>query len=591
MKFVSYAIVCVLAMQAGTAAAQEFPKRIDQPVLDPYGVEIKSGRFGDLTIPLIAIGGGGDYSLQRIYAPQDGREMLVRAIYDEHTSQQIFNRLYGYDVIRYQTPNGTVKFRRPAGSSASFVADYPARGNLAGGVFTDKYGVTYENGKVTYPDGREIWGGTTSIGVDPSFHALAIMRNNFGFLLKTTGGVTQAVNLAHNYCDFNAAASCAGLSATRTASVIGTGTQHYALTNAAGEVVDVQLQPIEAYDGEPSCYQNPNTPYTCNGTRYAYNYPTTITFPGSSKSQISISYRGSGDPRNVSHGEVVVQNVTRNGVTVTYDNSLYLYGAGGTAPTGYQTYIKAYVNGAQLFYANSTNIGRQWPPSELNLKTVQDGLNRYRTFSYDNNDNLAEYIQSEGNSIVYEYDERFNLKRVTNYPKSGSGNAKIVTNYEYPASCSVPTQTTCNLATAMIDPTGNRTEYTYNAYGQVLTKTSPAPKLGEARPIVRNTYTMRTAFILDASGNAVPAGSPISMLTMTSTCLKTENCVGTTDEVVTRYDYGLVTGLNNLLLRGISITAMNGSGQLETLRTCYGYNYFGERISETKSRAGLTKCP
>ena len=138
---------------------------------------------------------------------------------------------------------------------------------------------------------------------------------------------------------------------------------------------------------------------------------------------------------------------------------------------------------------------------------------------------------------------------------------------------------------------GNITEYSYNDRGQVLTETKPAPTVGAPRPKVTNTYTMRTAYIKDQNGAVVAAGPPISLLTQSSSCISTTACAGTLDEVVTTYDYGPTTGLNNLRLRGVAVTAKNNAGQLETLRTCYQYNYFGERISETKPSANVAVCP
>jgi hypothetical protein len=62
---------------------------------------------------------------------------------------------------------------------------------------------------------------------------------------------------------------------------------------------------------------------------------------------------------------------------------------------------------------------------------------------------------------------------------------------------------------------------------------------------------------------------------------------GAADEVLTAYEYGPDTGAvgNNLMLRGVAVTA---DGQ--TLRTCYGYDRDGNKISETKPRAGLAVC-
>ncbi|MBK8375903.1 MAG: hypothetical protein IPL18_14005 [Sphingomonadales bacterium] len=163
--------------------------------------------------------------------------------------------------------------------------------------------------------------------------------------------------------------------------------------------------------------------------------------------------------------------------------------------------------------------------------------------------------------------------------------------YEYEPECTPATQARCNKPLKITDPKGNITEYSYNDRGQVLTETKPAPTVGAPRPKVTNTYTMRTAYIKDQNGAVVAAGPPISLLTQSSSCISTTACAGTLDEVVTTYDYGPTTGLNNLRLRGVAVTAKNNAGQLETLRTCYQYNYFGERISETKPSANVAVCP
>jgi YD repeat-containing protein len=56
--------------------------------------------------------------------------------------------------------------------------------------------------------------------------------------------------------------------------------------------------------------------------------------------------------------------------------------------------------------------------------------------------------------------------------------------------------------------------------------------------------------------------------------------------VVTAFDYGPNAGPNSLLLRGMAVT----SGGV-TLRTCYGYDQEGRKISETAPNANLTSCP
>lgn len=96
----------------------------------------------------------------------------------------------------------------------------------------------------------------------------------------------------------------------------------------------------------------------------------------------------------------------------------------------------------------------------------------------------------------------------------------------------------------------------------------------------------------NAAGTAyVQATTPVWLLTRERFCRTTApagaNCTGgAADEVVTDYDYGPNSGPNNLLLRGLAVTADG-----ETLRTCYTYDALGRRISETKPAANLSVCP
>jgi YD repeat-containing protein len=66
-------------------------------------------------------------------------------------------------------------------------------------------------------------------------------------------------------------------------------------------------------------------------------------------------------------------------------------------------------------------------------------------------------------------------------------------------------------------------------------------------------------------------------------------CATAGDEVRTDYDYGPDSGPNNLLLRGQTVTSTDG-GVTTVLRTCYGYDGQGNRISETQPRADLASC-
>jgi len=227
--------------------------------------------------------------------------------------------------------------------------------------------------------------------------------------------------------------------------------------------------------------------------------------------------------------------------------------------------------------------------------SITDPLNRTRTMLYEgawNVLNEVTQLQSmtlpEGNQVVYAHDARGNLIESRMKAKAGSGLADIVGTASYPASCTSPK--TCNKPDYVIDARGNRTDYTYsNVHGGVLTETQPA--VNGVRPQKRYTYAQRYAWIKTSGGAYAQAATPVWVLNQESICrsgaASGAGCAnGSSDEVVTSYDYGPDTGPNNLLLRGIVVD----SGGL-SLRTCYGYDAQGNRISETKPSAGPTSCP
>jgi len=203
---------------------------------------------------------------------------------------------------------------------------------------------------------------------------------------------------------------------------------------------------------------------------------------------------------------------------------------------------------------------------------------------------IASETSPESDKITYVYDKygdkRGNIWETIRTPKSGSGS--ITTSAVYPTSCTNPK--TCNKPTSTTDANGNTTSYTYDAtHGGVLTETGPA--VNGVTPQKRYEYAQRYAWIKNASGGYSQAASPVWLLVRDRSCRTTNpsgaSCVGgAADEVVTDYDYGPNSGPNNLWLRGVAVTA-DGT----TLRTCYGYDANGRKISETQPNANLGSCP
>ena len=200
---------------------------------------------------------------------------------------------------------------------------------------------------------------------------------------------------------------------------------------------------------------------------------------------------------------------------------------------------------------------------------------------------LLSVTSPELNSTTYDvYDARGNVTKLTHYPKPGSTQPTLYETAGYDTDCQYPAK--CNKPNWVKDAKGNQTDFTYDTvHGGVLTKTLPAGDSG-VRPQTRYSYVQRYAWYKNASGSMAKAASPIWVLDKESFC-KTNaapSCIGTSDEVVTQYDYGPDSGPNNLLLMGVAVTA-DGT----TRRTCYSYDRLGNKISETTANAGLTSCP
>lgn len=147
----------------------------------------------------------------------------------------------------------------------------------------------------------------------------------------------------------------------------------------------------------------------------------------------------------------------------------------------------------------------------------------------------------------------------------------------------------CDKPLARIDERGNQSDYTYDrAHGGILTET--APTVNGVRPQTRYSYTQRYAWVKGGSGAYVQGAAPIWVLTKKSICkagaASGAGCALAGDEVVTAYEYGPDAGPNNLLLRG---TVEDATGA--ALRTCYSYDWRGNKLSTTTPRANLGVCP
>jgi YD repeat-containing protein len=319
-----------------------------------------------------------------------------------------------------------------------------------------------------------------------------------------------------------------------------------------------------------------NAYYEATGLKPAWSDVDTVSYIYCGRTGLTQPCNGSFQEGGTTVNRIfagMVHKVTKGGNTRTYK---YIPYAGG------YNFVR---QGTHPYFGTQEVSTRTIPGSPIAYIKQDDGT--YAGFSGDDTNQVA-YVRPAGAPTQnFTYDTRGNVLTVTTVSTSGNAAANIITRANYDATCANIFK--CNQANWVEDGRGNRTEYTYDAvHGGKLTETGPA--VGGIRPQKRNTYVQRYAWTKNASGAYVQATDAVWMLNSESFCrmgaASGAGCQLQNDEVVTIYDYGPNAGPNNLLVRGIAVTA---DGQ--TLRTCYTYDRFGNRISETAPNANLTSCP
>ena len=611
-KKTAWAMLLLPFVLNGPSAARADPApEIHQPFVDDFGLDRKSGRVMTPTPRQINVGGDGPQNISMAYIPmspgrpgsQDYASMsqlsmrLVGHVFIARSTGRNGTDFFEYYTIQY--PEGSATFRRDITTGGAFGAEYPDGGTLTatanGILFTDRNGITLETNAnsdnstiLSYPDGRQVFYDKTA-GDGATTYSIS---NNFGFILKNQtaadGMRTLAANQSVDICTL-ASASCTGLTKDRHSLIANSGSSNnWTFYDAAGARTIYRSIAIEAMTEKLYCYSTDTGMgggyQTCNNpfpvTRH---YPAGITFPKDSTESVTISYSNPD-----SQDEVGVSSIVKNGTTITYYQQRTLYGSYGSSPDPntlpYLLKITSSIGGSQIAYSQADRGFIGWGGGRMVLDSVTDALSHATTFSFNLLHEVSAVHLPEGNGQRFEYDSRWNVSYAYEIPKTGSGASELVAHYIYPASCSASSQAYCNKPTAIIDRRNNQTDFSYNTRGQILTETGPADTSG-SRPITTYEYTLRTAYIKSSSGSVIAAGSPISLLTKQTVCRLQQSCVGTADAVTTTYDYGPATGLNNLLLRGVVVTADG-----KTRRTCYQYDYFGKKMSETRPMAGLATC-
>jgi YD repeat-containing protein len=182
----------------------------------------------------------------------------------------------------------------------------------------------------------------------------------------------------------------------------------------------------------------------------------------------------------------------------------------------------------------------------------------------------------------YQYDARGNLIRIQFLI---DGVYRTQMEAQYPATCTAATRKTCNQAEWIEDAKHNRTSFTYHAQSGELASVTAPPDADGKTAQERYEYTQLSARYFDAYTGVRINGSGIWLRTAKRSCIDSNFSSGgcaAGDEVVTRFEYNH----DNLFMTGMTVTSPGGT----TLRTCYQYDIYGNRIGTTTPNANRTSC-
>ncbi len=574
----------VTAMVVPAQLSAQLPPPPRNQFTDNNGVDVRTGNQS-FSVPMLHIGPPGQFGLDLTYSASGGN---LRDSFDNgyrsiwlgsgyHSVNASFGESGGGISPQFSTPESIIdessthpRFQRQDGSIVYFGNLVLHQLNSMGDGSEDTYrladSVVFADGvrwtlnyktysRPTAPDYR-LQSVTSNTGYQIKFIYASNTPGALGWLQRT-GAV--GINMAVEYCD-PIADTCSLQQQWPTATDAQVGTNERQMTNSAGEVTKLRGLGTDGSGNQISSITLPGWPL--DGIEYYEAYMPTCSPVVDEWAQCNMG----GDYR-------VVKIVTPSRTTTYSYNYSQLF---------FTTITSTNPNNVQAVHESNG-------PGVLGMKRVTDTLNRTTAFVFDVNGLIKKSTWPEADRTEWIYDGNANPTSETAFPKTGAGSLSMAYTYE---SCAIGVPT-CGKVRTATDPRSNTAEFRYNSRGQKIAEIGP-PDANGVRAVQRWFYEDRYAYVKDASGTMVAASNPVSVLVKEVKCRATFNgdmnnpaCASAADEVTTVYEYGASGSSNALLVR--AKIEDQGAGRLN-LRTCYGYDRFGNKISETSPRAGLSTC-
>ena len=205
----------------------------------------------------------------------------------------------------------------------------------------------------------------------------------------------------------------------------------------------------------------------------------------------------------------------------------YDYGAPPSVLPPFYTTTTA-INGPGL---SDSSVEITWTQPDISssqrinrITSAANGEGETTDYAYDSAFHLAWIDHPEGDRDRWYYNAWGDVARLERIAKPGSGLAAIDLHAAYSSSCPVD-PALCGRPISTTDARGGVTNYTYDAAGNLLTQTGPAPTPGAPRPQTRYVWAQRYAWYKRNGAAAITqAASPVWVQVSQSQCLTGATC-------------------------------------------------------------------